>query len=395
MDKISFNIEGYSFDIDADNPYYREQCCREIYNQTGKTYFWMHEETGKKHWVLYNPNEFYAAQDSEHRCEYLHLSSHFAGKIHLPINASSCCCMFSALDLAKLDFTEMDTSQIIDMSEMFSSCKLGKTFIPKFSTGNVITMRRMLANCNGTEEIDLSYLDVKNVIDFSQMLKECLDLEKINFTSWRTESAENFNGMFDSCYKIIGLDLSHFITNNLKDIGSMLVDCFSLEWINFSGWNFSKVVDISKLFCHCGNLIEITITAGSNSTKELKYALQMFDGCESLATVNLSWLDFSQVIDVSNLFEGCLLLEELDLSKINANIVKHADCAFKGCSSLTKLNLMGLKMGNLISGWYMFENCYNLKEILVKDFPNKLSDEQKNSMFEEAGVCCFTLVAEA
>ena len=54
----------------------------------------------------------------------------------------------------------------------------------------------------------------------------------------------------------------------------------------------------------------------------------MFNGCESLATINLAWLDLSKVSSVSNMFECCAVLEELDLSKVNAKAIKYADCIF-------------------------------------------------------------------
>ena len=78
-------------------------------------------------------------------------------------------------------------------------------------------------------------------------------------------------------------------------------------------------------------------------------------------------------------------------SELRDNAVRHLE----ELEALAKLNLTGLKMENLVAGWCMFKNCYNLKEILVTDFPNKLSDEQRNSMFENCGIACFTLVTEA
>lgn len=305
MKEITFTIDSYSFSTVPNNSCCREQCCSEISDKTGKTYFWMREETGNKNWVLYNPNEYYVRKDSEYRCEHLHLSHSFKGKVHLPINASSCCGMFNGLDLAQLDFSEIDTSNIVDMSEMFDSCKLGKTFTPIFNTSNVKTMRMMFMDCEKTEEMDLSHFDVSKVVDFSQMLSGCLDLEKINLAGWNTESAEDLCGMFSNCYTIKELDLSHFNTDNLKYMGYMFSNCSSLEWINLAGWDFSQVVDMSELFCQCGNLIEITITAEPNSTKRLEYTSEMFNGCESLTTINLAWLDLSKVSSVSNMFENC------------------------------------------------------------------------------------------
>lgn len=178
MKEITFTIDGYNFSTVPNNSRCREQCCSEISDKTGKTYFWMREETGNKNWVLYNPNEYYVRKDSKYRCEHLHLSRSFKGKVRLPINASSCCGMFNGLDLAQLDFSVIDTFNIVDMSEMFDSCKLGKTFTPIFNTSNVKTMRMMFMDCEKTEEMDLSHFDVSKVADFSQMLSGCLDLEK-------------------------------------------------------------------------------------------------------------------------------------------------------------------------------------------------------------------------
>ena len=90
MKEITFTIDGYSFSTVPNNSRCREQCCSEISDKTGKTYFWMREETGNKNWVLYNPNEYYVRKDSEYRCEHLHLSRSFKGKVRLPMHAIQC-----------------------------------------------------------------------------------------------------------------------------------------------------------------------------------------------------------------------------------------------------------------------------------------------------------------
>lgn len=72
MKEITFTIDSYSFSTVPNNSCCREQCCSEISDKTGKTYFWMREETGNKNWVLYNPNEYYVRKDSEYRCIYIY-----------------------------------------------------------------------------------------------------------------------------------------------------------------------------------------------------------------------------------------------------------------------------------------------------------------------------------
>lgn len=392
MKEITFTIDSYSFSTVPDDHLARQACIEEIQKVTGKTYAWMKENTGNKHWVLYNTEDYYV---SSYPSDHLQMNISFSGKLKLPINASSCYSMFAYIPVYKLDFSEIDTSQIVDMEEMFYGAILDDDFNPNFDTSSVKTMSKMFMNCEEVFIMDLSHFDVSKVKDFSQMLSGCLDLEKINLAGWNTRNAEDFGSMFFKCCNLRRIDLSHLNTCNVKNMCYMFNCCKSLEYINLSGWDFSQVDNMVAFFEGCSVLTDLIITTKKNSTKSLTYAYEMFNGCESLTTINLAWLDLSKVSSVSNMFECCAVLEELDLSKVNAKAIKYADCIFEGCSNLVKLNLTGLKMENLVAGWCMFKNCYNLKEILVTDFPNKLSDEQRNSMFENCGIACFTLVTEA
>lgn len=392
MKEITFTIDGYNFSTVPDDHLARQACIEEIQKVTGKTYAWMKENTGNKHWVLYNTEDYYV---SSYPSDHLQMNISFSGKLKLPINASSCYSMFAYIPVYKLDFSEIDTSQIVDMEEMFYGAILDDDFNPNFDTSSVKTMSKMFMNCEEVFIMDLSHFDVSKVKDFSNMFNGCTDLNFINLDEWNTRNAEDFGSMFFKCCNLRRIDLSHLNTCNVKNMCYMFNCCKSLEYINLSGWDFSQVDNMVAFFEGCSVLTDLIITTKKNSTKSLTYAYEMFNGCESLATINLAWLDLSKVSSVSNMFECCTVLEELDLSKVNAKAIKYSDCIFEGCSNLAKLNLTGLKMENLVAGWCMFKNCYNLKEILVTDFPNKLSDEQRNSMFENCGIACFTLVTEA
>ena len=162
--------------------------------------------------------------------------------------------------------------------------------------------------------------------------------------------------------------------------------------------SFSDKVQLPINASSCYSMFAHTVVSNLDlseiNTSKIVNMEKMFYG----AILNANFrpvFDTSNVKTMSKMFMNCEEVEKLDLSQVNANKVKYADCMFEGCSTLAKLNLTGLKMEGLLAGWYMFKDCYNLKEILVTDFPNRLSDEQKNSMFKKAGVGRFTLVAKA
>lgn len=60
----------------------------------------------------------------------------------------------------------------------------------------------------------------------------------------------------------------------------------------------------------------------------------MFDGCSSLASLDLSGLDTSSAKNMSCMFRGCTSLTSLDLSGLDTSSVNTMDGMFRGCSSL-------------------------------------------------------------
>ena len=86
--------------------------------------------------------------------------------------------------------SNLDTSQVTDMSEMFEAC--------------------------GAKELDLSGWNTSNVTSMSAMFMECRNLEKINLNSFDTRKVENLSFMFKADEKLRNLDLSSFKTPNLK-----------------------------------------------------------------------------------------------------------------------------------------------------------------------------------
>ena len=85
----------------------------------------------------------------------------------------------------------------------------------------------MFSGCNFIEHINLSYLDTSNVIDMSNIFSKC-NFKSFVFPNINTSSLKNASGMFDSCKKLITLDLSNLNTSNVNDMSSMFSWCSSL-----------------------------------------------------------------------------------------------------------------------------------------------------------------------
>ena len=75
------------------------------------------------------------------------------------------------------------------------------------------------------------------------------------------------------------------------------------------------------------------------NTSQVTEMKEMFKGCRSLRTLDLSSFDTSKVTGMWVMFSGCKSLTSLDLSSFNTSKVENMGGMFAGCESLTALDL--------------------------------------------------------
>ena len=80
---------------------------------------------------------------------------------------------------------------------------------------------------------------------------------------------------------------------------------------------------------------------------------------------------------MSNLFQGCTSLTSIDISNFNTENVISMAALFEGCSSLTSLNLSNINTDRVQFMFYMFNNCKSLKYLDISSF----SDNSSSSFF--------------
>ena len=113
-------------------------------------------------------------------------------------NLTTCNSMFYKLDnIIDFDFSNFDTSQVINMDAMFRNMKSLKI-------------------------LDLRHFNTSSVSSMANMFSGCTSLVSLNLNNFNTSLVTNFNNMFDSCNKLIYLNLNSFFIKSDATLDSIL-----------------------------------------------------------------------------------------------------------------------------------------------------------------------------
>lgn len=401
MEKLTFTINGHNFSTAIDTAVDREHCIEEILEVTGRHYSWYKENTGNKNLILYDTEQYEVRNFDD--IKYLVLNNRlmdvktflcvrrdFKGKLHLPINASTCSFMFVDINVPELDITEFDTTNIVDMDYMFLEADLGDRFnlgsptnaqatnaesssidaqantpdrnTLTLNTEGVTSMSGMFKDCK-VKHLDLSSLRTNNVIDFSDMFCSCNDLIDLNVDGFDTSKAKDFHGMFQGCIKLTQLNVKHFKVDNVLHMSCLFFKCLRLKVIDLESWDFSQVSDANEMFAYCEKLEKIIANFNFKMIKEMAF---MFCYCTKLSKVDLSHSDLSHVFDFGYTFFKCEGLKDIRFSQGVWLKAKFTLSMFDDCKALERLNLPDVILDDVIRSYAMFDDCDNLKEIYME-----------------------------
>lgn len=400
MKRITFTIDGHSFSQDFSSDFNteeereeiieeREKCVKEILEVTGKHYDWYKEITGNKNWILYDTEQYEVRNydDIEHLVfgrylldaeTFLCVRKDFKGKLHLPINSSTCSFMFVDINVPELDITEFDTTNVINMDYMFLESDLGDCFslgsptnaqantpgrnTLTLNTEGVTSMSGMFKDCK-VKHLDLSSFRTHNVIDFSDMFYNCNSLIDLNVDGFDTSNAEDFNGMFHGCHILTQLNVKHFNVNSVLHMSYLFSGCRRLKVIDLEGWNFSQVSDANEMFGYCEKLEKIIANFNFKMIKGMAF---MFDCCTKLSEVDLTHSDLSHVFDFGYMFFNCEGLKKISFSPGIWQKAKYTLGIFGNCKALERLNLPDVDLNDVVRSYAMFDDCDSLKEIYME-----------------------------
>lgn len=227
---LRFSLDGKDYCFNVNSEKERRRVKEEINASSLAQYDWFDEETGEEHWVLYN-TEMYEIKDF-----HLHYKESSLLVPVMPINATSCYAMFrDCSHLPTLNFSDFDTSNVVDMDYMFSRCSNFITLdLSGFNTSKVTEMRSMFEHCTSLLYLDLSRFDTSKVTDMNSMFYRCSNATFIDVANFDTSNVIDMSNMFAYCKSLIKLNLCKFDTSNVASSENMFYYCESLETIYIS-----------------------------------------------------------------------------------------------------------------------------------------------------------------
>jgi len=174
-------------------------------------------------------------------------------------------------------------------------------------------------------------------------------------------------GWFEGCSNLKEIKgVSNLNTEYVTDMWNMFYGCSSLTSLDVSGFNNDNVTNMSDMFYGCSSLTNLNLSGFK--TDNVTYMGYMFYGCSSLRSLDVSGFKTANVTYMSNMFSGCSSLTDLNLSGFKTANVTGMSNMFYGCSSLTNLNLSGFKTDNVTDMSYMFYGCSSLTNLDVSGF---------------------------
>ena len=302
---MCFSLENHKYSLNVNVEEERERVKREVNSRSKHLYDWFKEDTGNKHWVLYDTEMYLVKYDSTGQWRYLnyreenaltqmdgaldqnsHIIGNSVGTINafptIPINATSCRKMFyGCKSLENIDLSRFDTKNIVTMCCMFMNCKnLKQLDLSSLSTGNVREMTHMFFRCSSLEQVNLSGLDTHNVEYMGQMFYGCESLKQLDLSSFNTEKVLYMGEMFSNCKSLKQLDLSNFNTEKVVIMQYMFNDCSALEQLNMSNFDTKCTSFIDGMFWGCTRLTDLDIS--SFDMEEKVGTRGMFGYCNTL-----------------------------------------------------------------------------------------------------------------
>ena len=162
---------------------------------------------------------------------------------------------------------------------------------------------------------------------------------------------------------------------------SYFFDSFSkLQTLDLNFLDTSNVTNMTAMFQNC-SLLKTLDLSGLN-TKNVTIMTGLFNKCSSLANINLSSFNTENVENIQSLFYHCTSLINLDLSNWNVSKVTSLYSTFDMCSSLKSLNLNNWNTTKITSIRTAFYGCSSLSELDLSSFDfSNVTDYTENSFY--------------
>lgn len=320
---------------------------------------------------------------------------------------------YSVGSVKKLDLHTFDTSnvQYIDYF-IYSSNALEEVDVSGFDLRNVQTLNTFIkggyySDTNGygiskLNKVNFSGMDISKIREIKYFLTYTKDLEEITF-DLNPRNAKDFlyaflnnRGLkkftFGSEGHLVQPGVDYHVTSSgerLVRFNNMFEGCIALEEVDFEYLDLPDYKNTASTEYTATDYIVPDQTDLLSNSRYYEYA-SMFKDCKSLTDLKHIENLFIEAGNCSSwthryMFDGCESLETLDLSKIHAYI--GGPHIFRNCKSLKTLNLINLGTAFHMNSWFyshnlrfqsnvntgeeetnIFEGCTELSEVYLSPY---------------------------
>lgn len=295
--------------------------------------------------------------------------------------------VFTGGDMSLVEWDKYDWSMVYDTTEFFKGCSSSDpNWFDRFKNGfngKLLSGALMFYKFNSNQPIDFTGIDTSQMVSGGAMFEGS---KFTNISGLNSSNMVNTYSMFRDCNVLESVDIIN--THNVTDMSYMFYDCNKLKII--SNLDTSNVTDMNNMFCYCRNLTSIPQLDTSN-VKNMYYMFYycaslnnipqldtssaismtyMFTGCSKLN--NIPQLDTSNVTNMSYMFEYCISLTsipQLDISKVTDMRYMFTDCTnlvevkFKG-EPKSSLAVGGMFSGITKNGILYYDSRYDYSKII-------------------------------
>ena len=233
-------------------------------------------------------------------------------------------------------------------------------------------------------EYEIKLLFKNKLTNCSSMFSSCENIIKIDLSLFDTSSVTNMHYMFGKCYSLQEVNLTNIQTKNVIDMSYLFNKCKSLKKINFpKSFDTKNVQNMSYMFHYCIQLTDIDFPP-SFSTKKVKDMECMFQKCYGIEKLNLGNFETDEVTNIGYMFNECTELKEIiiDPRKFKTDKVIKMGRMFNDCKNLENVNIKNFKYTNAKYLNHMFQNCEKLREIDISELNINKVGININNIFE-------------
>ena len=280
-------------------------------------------------------------------------------------SATSMYDMFSGCrSLASLDLSSFDTSSVTSMRHMFCDCSsLASLDLSGFDTSSVTDMYEMLS---GTERLESVSLGASCSCQLPEGVWQCEEDGALYLPGEVPSGVE-------ASYRRLAIYAAELTYATLGAGDTLTVDTYAYpdspegyerSW-PVSDFGYGSADEVPW---HGSRADVKSVVVKSTSARSLAH---WFEGCADLASADLSGasgMGYSRHWDSSlaGLFDGCSSLAGVSgLDKVDTFNVTDFSDMFRGCSSLGSLDLSGMRTGRAASMRRMFHGCRSLASVAL------------------------------